>query len=151
MAHTTSWLTPATYARLRSELEFLSGTHTDPEAEAEFGPRPEGDVRLSRVARIHALLNNAVVGEAPPDDGVAEPGMVLTVDYQDGAEPETFLLGVRDRAVEEEMRVYSPDSPLGAAVLGARRGEHRSYQAPNGATFTVTLLDARPYSPGTDI
>ncbi|MBB4930556.1 transcription elongation factor GreA [Lipingzhangella halophila] len=150
MAHTTSWLTPATYARLRRELEFLSATHADPEAEAEFGPHPGEDVRTTRVARIQALLRNAVVGETPPDDGVAEPGMVLTVDYGDGTEPETFLLGVRDRAVEEETAIYSPESPLGAALLGARQGEQRSYQTPNGKTFTVTLLDARPYNPSTD-
>ncbi|MDA0565703.1 GreA/GreB family elongation factor [Streptomonospora sp. S1-112] len=145
MASTRHWLTPATHDRLRRELDYLSGPAGDPAGAAEFGSYPDETARKARVARIQELLKDAVVGEAPPDDGVAEPGMVLTVDYGDGGEPETFLLGVRDRAAEEDITVYSPESPLGAALLGARQGERRSYRAPNGRTVTVTLLRATPY------
>ena len=51
--------------------------------------------RQARIRQIQDLLTNAVVGEDPPDDGIAEPGMVLTVRYDDTGEIETFLLGVR--------------------------------------------------------
>ena len=102
--------------------------------------------RAARVRQLQEILANAVVGEDPPNDGVAEPGMVLTVRYDDTADEETFLLGLR--AAEPDgggLEVYSPASPLGRAVTGARPGDRRSYQVPNGATVHVTLLRAVPY------
>ncbi|MGH3264590.1 MAG: GreA/GreB family elongation factor, partial [Trebonia sp.] len=99
----------------------------------------------TRIQRIHELLVNADVGEDPPDDGIAEPGMVLTIRYDDTGDVETFLLGVRD-AEYGDLEVYSIHSPLGAAISGARPGERLTYALPSRATVTVTLLDAVPYS-----
>jgi len=100
--------------------------------------------RQARIRQIQDLLTNAVVGEDPPDDGVAEPGMVLTVRYDDTGEIETFLLGVR--GVEDaDIDVYSVQSPLGSAIVGARPGEQRTYSIPSGANLPVTLLKAVPY------
>src|SRR5690349_7403610 len=87
---------------------------------------------------------NAVVGVDPPDDGIAEPGMVLTIRYDDTGETETFLLSVRG-AENGGIDVYSNQSPLGAAIEGARPGDSRTYTLPNGAALTVTLLKAVPY------
>ena len=100
--------------------------------------------RQARIRQIQDLLTNAVVGEDPPDDGVAEPGMVLTVRYDDTGDIETFLLGVR--GVEDaDIDVYSMQSPLGSAIVGARPGEQRTYSIPSGANLPVTLLRAVPY------
>lgn len=97
-----------------------------------------------RINRLHDLIANAMVGEDPPDDGLAEPGMVLTVRYDDTGETEPFLLGVR--GVEDaDIEVYSPQSPLGSAIVGARPGEQRRYCNPNGVKRYVTLLSAAPY------
>ena len=73
---------------------------------------PATSARQARIRQIHDLLTNAVVGEDPPDDGIAEPGMVLTVRYDDTGETETFLLGVRG-AEDADIDVYSMQSPLG--------------------------------------
>ena len=70
--------------------------------------------------------------------------MVLTICYDDTGDSETFLLGVRG-AECGDMEVYSNQSPLGAAIAGARPGERRTYTLPSGATLTVTLLKAVPY------
>lgn len=131
------WLTPQAHDRLRTELTTLltPGTVEEPEA---------GRRRATRVRELRELLATAVVGEDPPNDGVAEPGMVLTVRYDDTGDEETFLLGLRD-AEEHDLEVYSPASPLGTALTGTRRGEQRTYRVPNGATVRVTLLDAVPY------
>ena len=131
------WLTPEAHRRLQTELAALNV------------PAAPGDIdvarrRAARVREIQELLARAVVGEDPPNDGVAEPGMVLTVRYDDTAEEEVFLLGLRD-AEQGELEVYSPISPLGTAITGARKGEQRSYQVPNGTTVRVTLVDAVPY------
>lgn len=132
------WMTPQAHDRLEAELAELQ----EPGAVTE--DLDEQQARQARIHQIHELLANAVVGEDPPDDGVAEPGMVLTVRYDDGGDTETFLLGVRADD-QRDMEVYSTQSPLGKAITGARRGEQRSYQVPSGATVSVTLVDAVPY------
>ncbi|MGW0180549.1 GreA/GreB family elongation factor [Nocardia sp. NPDC003345] len=141
------WLTQQAHDQLRSELAELltvdaTGGHdtTDPDDRITARHR-----RLARIAHIRDLLTHAVFGEDPPDDGIAEPGMVLTVRYDGPGDTETFLLGDRD-AANGDLEVYSPDSPLGAALTGARRGEQRTYRVPNGAEIRVTLLEAVPYS-----
>ena len=140
------WLTPSAHHRITVELSVLNGT-TDPEEADKLGIRlPEGkDARESRVLKLEELLKDAVIGESPPDDGVAEPGMVLTVRHGDETETDTFLLGFREGASGEELSVYSPESPMGQALLGAARGEERSYKVPSGRTVRVTLVDAVPY------
>jgi transcription elongation factor GreA len=71
--------------------------------------------------------------------------MMLTVRYESDSEVETFLLAQRDEAASADMEVYSPDSPLGRALCGARAGEQRHYRLPNGRTMTVALISAVPY------
>lgn len=141
------WLTPEAYDRLQAELAELASTGAFSDADQD----DHAATRLRRQARIREiqdLLITAVVGQDPPDDGIAEPGMVLTVRYDDTGDTETFLLGVR-AAEHGAMEVYSPDSPLGAALTGARQGERRSYRVPSGDTVRVTLLDAVPYGNAT--
>jgi transcription elongation GreA/GreB family factor len=58
----------------------------------------------------------------------------------------TFLLANREaHQVHETMKVYSPDSPLGRALLGARENDTRDYFMPGGGTKSVTLLKAKPF------
>ncbi|RKT55134.1 GreA/GreB family elongation factor [Saccharothrix australiensis] len=142
------WLTPQAHQRLLAELAALTG-NAAPSALDGTAAQDDRDPsrrrqREERIREIHDLLTNAVVGEDPPDDGIAEPGMVLTVRYDDTDDTETFLLGTR-AAEHGDIEVYSPDSPLGAALTGARRGEQRTYAVPDGSTIRVTLLDAVPY------
>jgi len=42
--------------------------------------------------------------------------------------------------------VYSPQSPLGAAIHGASKGESREYLLPNGKKQKVSIIDAKPYT-----
>ena len=41
--------------------------------------------------------------------------------------------------------VYSPQSPLGSAILGKKPGDTAEYTAPNGKTVTVEVLEAKPF------
>ena len=140
------WISPQAYERLQRELATLRELYT---AAAADGDTDENSTAVqqgwqARIQQIHDLLLDAVVGEDPPDDGIAEPGMVLTIRYDDTGDIETFLLGVRG-AEYGDMEVYSIQSPLGAAIAGARPGERRTYTLPSGAALTVTLLNALPY------
>ena len=87
------------------------------------------------------------MGEAPKQSGVALPGSVVKVYYEgDESDTETFLIATRQEIVSDgKLEVYSPNSPLGAALLNAKVGETRSYTVPSGNTVTVTLVSAEPY------
>lgn len=140
------WISPEGYERLQKELTTLRDLNTAASDHGDNHDRNAAEQHACqlRMQRIHDVLVNAVVGEDPPDDGIAEPGMVVTIRYHDTGDIETFLLGVRG-AEHGEMEVYSIQSPLGAAILGARPGERRSYALPSGAALTVELVDAVPY------
>ncbi|MGI5218414.1 GreA/GreB family elongation factor [Nocardia sp. CA-290969] len=146
------WLTTHAREQLEAELAgLLAAENTgDTDAADPQDRLAAHHQRKARIAHIRNLLSTAVFGEDPPDDGIAEPGMVLTIRYSGTDDTETFLLGSRD-AEHGHLEVYSPDSPLGAALTGARRGEQRSYRVPNGTEIEVTLLDAVPYGHTTDV
>ncbi|RAV15233.1 transcription elongation factor GreAB [Mycolicibacterium sp. GF69] len=145
------WLSPAAHERLQQELATLRelcATAVGDEDSDENATAVKR-ARQARIQQIHEMLTNAVVGEDPPDDGIAEPGMVVTVRYDDTGEIETFLLGERS-AEHGDIEVYSTGSPLGAAILGARPGEQRSFKLPSGADLSVTMLTAVPYGMHSD-
>src|SRR5689334_17066888 len=139
------WISPQAHERLHRELATLrqlcAGTVDDGVDENTAAVKRSWQARIQQ---IHDLLINAVVGEDPPDDGIAEPGMVVTVRYDDSREVESFLLGLR--GVEHgDTEVYSVESPLGAATLAARTGWRRAHRLPSGAGLSVTMLTAVPY------
>ena len=156
-----TWLTEESYDRLKLELDGLIANR--PVIAAEINDRrEEGDLRENggyhaardeqgqqeaRIRQLQELLNNAKVGEAPKQSGVALPGSVVTV-YYDGnkSDEETFLIATRQEGVNDgKLEVYSPVSPLGGALLDAKEGETRSYTVPSGKTVKVTLVKAEPY------
>ncbi|GAA1070882.1 MULTISPECIES: transcription elongation factor GreA [Tsukamurella] len=156
-----TWLTPESHERLKNELDALIANR--PVIAAEINERrEEGDLKENggyhaardeqgqqeaRIRQLQELLNNAKVGEAPTQSGVALPGSVVKV-YYDGDEKdvETFLIATREEGAQEnELEIYSPNSPLGAALINAKVGETREYTIPSGATVKVTLVSAEPY------
>ena len=156
----TTWLTQEAYDRLSAELEQLSGPGRQEIAERIEQARSEGDLKENggyhaareeqgkqeaRINQLTALLRNAQVGEPPADDGVVEPGMVVTAKI--AGKERTFLLGSREAADGLDVEVFSESSPLGQALLGKSAGESTSYEAPNGATISVELVTVTPFAP----
>jgi transcription elongation factor GreA len=156
-----TWLTEDAYERLKAELDQLILNR--PVIAAEINDRrEEGDLRENggyhaareqqgqeeaRIRQLQELLNNAKVGEAPKQSGIALPGSVVKVYYdEDENDTETFLIGTREQGVSDgKLEVYSPNSPLGGALIDAKVGESRSYTVPSGNTVKVTLVSAEPY------
>ncbi|WP_433026983.1 GreA/GreB family elongation factor [Actinomycetospora sp. CA-053990] len=142
-----AWLSAQGHQQARTELERLLLSHRaarmrlDVDDDAGAGHR----WRERRIRHLQELLLGATVATAPADDGIAEPGMVLTVRIDDGPETETFLLAESNVPTPSEIEVSSPASPIGRAVLGARDGETRTCRLPDGHTISITLLAARPY------
>ncbi len=90
------WISPQAYERLQQELATLR--RLSAAGGALNGDTDENAAAVqrgwwNRIQQIHDLLVTAVVGEDPPDDGIAEPGMVVTIRYDDTGDIETFLLG----------------------------------------------------------
>ncbi|MDH6196517.1 transcription elongation factor GreA [Mycobacterium frederiksbergense] len=139
------WMSPQAHERLQDELTTLRELiATEAAEDSDENQVAIQRARQARIQHIHDILLYAVVGENPADDGVAEPGMVLTVRYDQSGDTETFLLGVRG-AEYGDLEVYSMNSPLGEAIIGARPGEQRHYSVPSGAAVPVTLLSAVPF------
>ena len=124
----TIWLTQEAYDKLQAELDDLRGPRRQEIIEKIAAARDEGDLKENsgyhaakdqqgqqeaRVRQLEDMLRRAEVGETPPDDGVVEPGMVVTVDF--GGDEEKFLLGARENLSDgDTLDVYSPESALGA-------------------------------------
>lgn len=158
----TIWLTQDAFDKLKQELEDLKGPVRQEVIARISAARDEGDLKENggyhaareeqgkvegRIRQLEDMLRRAEVGETPPNDGVVEPGMVVTYKFvgDDDDEAETFLLGARE-IEPEDLTVYSPQSPLGSAINGHLKGETVSYEAPNGKQLEVVILDAVPYA-----
>jgi transcription elongation factor GreA len=156
-ANQASFLTQGAYDRLKAELEELSGPGRSEIAKKIEAARAEGDLKENggyhaakeeqgkmeaRIRQLTQLLESAVIGGKPADDGVVEPGMVVTVEMF--GDEETFLLGSREIS-DSSMHVFSEKSPIGAAVNGAKVGDTVSYEAPNGTQVDVKVLHTTPY------
>ncbi len=136
-----AWLTEETYDRARIELALLQMER----ATGAHRGQADREQRALRIRRLQELISTAAVGHEPPDDGVAEPGMVLTVRYEADELTETFLMADREESASDDLPVYSPHAPLGTALCGAKAGEQRAYLLPGGETMSVTLVNAVPY------
>ncbi len=152
-----TWLTQEAYDRLTAELDRLKGEGRTEIAARIAAARDEGDLKENggyhaareeqakqeaRIRELQAKLRNVQIG-TPPDDGVVEPGMVVTAEV--AGDEMVFLLGSREIAGSAEIEVFSPTSPLGAAINGRTVGDAVSYTAPNGKELSVTIVDAEPY------
>jgi transcription elongation factor GreA len=152
-----TWLTQDAYDRLRDELARLEGPGRSAITERIAAARDEGDLKenggyhaareeqAKQEARIRELkhkLANVQVG-APRDSGVVEPGMVVTATV--AGDPLVFLLGSREIAGSADIDVFSPTSPLGAAINGRSIGDTVTYKAPSGAEITVAITGATPF------
>ena len=152
-----TYLTQEAYDRLTDELSELSGPGRTDIAKKIEAARAEGDLRENggyhaakeeqgkmeaRIRQLTQLLDNAIIGHTPDDNGIVEPGMVVTVEMF--GDEETFLLGSREIA-DAAMQVYSEASPIGSAVNGKHVGDAATYAAPNGRTIEVRIVHTAPY------
>ena len=156
------WLTQEAHDRLKAELDSVVAGR--PAMSAEINARrEEGDLKENggyhaareeqgkqegRIRQLTDLLRKARVGEPPTTATEAALGTVITIAF-DGDEDDTekFLLGSREIAGTTQLTVYSPESALGAAIVGAEPGSTVTYTAPNGKDISVKVLAVEPFVP----
>ena len=151
---TKTWLTQEAADRLSAELTELETTGRSEVVKKIEAARAEGDLKENggyhaareeqgkleaRIRQLKALLENAEIGTPTGEAGRVSPGLIVKVEIM-GNQME-FLLGSREISTGD-LDVYSEQSPLGAAVMGANVGDTRSYTAPNGKAITVKVLAA---------
>jgi len=156
----TIWLTQEAFDKLHAELENLKGPLRQEVIDRISSSRDEGDLKENggyhaakdeqgkmelRIRQLEDMLRRAEVGETRANDGTVGPGMVVTYRFVGDDETETFLLGARE-IEDESIEVFSPQSPLGAAVRNHKKGETVTYTAPNGKILQVEIIDAVPYT-----
>jgi transcription elongation factor GreA len=159
------WLTQEAYDKLRMELDNLSGPGRTAVSAKIAAAREEGDLsenggyhaareeqahQEARIRQLIDMLNRAQVGEAPANADEVAPGMQVTIAFDgDESDTDTFLLGSRELlGVDDSVdstNVYSPQSPLGSAILGKKTGDEVSYVAPNGRSINVTVVKVEAF------
>jgi transcription elongation factor GreA len=154
-----TWLSQDAHDRLAAELAELIAHR--PAMAAEINARrEEGDLKENggyhaareeqgkqegRIRYLQEFLKNVQVGDAPKADAVGA-GTVVTIYFDDdSSDTETFLLGSREIAATTDLTVYSPESAVGRAIMGAHPGDTVSYTAPSGAEIKVTVVSFAPF------
>jgi len=159
----TIWLTQEAFDKLRNEYQHLIGPGRQEVTAKIARARDEGDLSENagyhaardeqgqqelRIRQVKDILDKAQVGAAPNGD-VVQPGMKVTVAFDgDPDDTDTFLLGSREVAGLDDsvdLAVYSPQSPLGAAIAGQKIGDEVTYSAPNGRPINVTIVAAEAF------
>jgi transcription elongation factor GreA len=159
------WLTQDAYDKLKTELDYLSGPGRAEISQKIGDARSEGDLKENggyhaareeqgqqeaRIRQLQDMLRRAEVGDAPSNADEVAPGLRVTIAFDgDESDTDTFVLGSRellglDEAVDAT-NVYSPQSPLGSAILGKRKGDAVTYAAPNGRPINVTIVKVEPF------
>jgi transcription elongation factor GreA len=156
------WLTQDAFDRLKAELENRSGALREEIKARIAAAREEGDLKENggyhaareeqgknegRVRQLTKMLETAQIGTPEIEEGIVSQGMVVTVNFPDLDDTETFLLGSREEAAHTSIDVYSPTSPMGAAVLNQEVGAEISYQTPSGKTLRIVIVAAALYVP----
>lgn len=94
-----------------------------------------------RIRQLEHLIHpdNHVVVEVS-DDGSITPGTIVTLVYDgdDDHLAERYLVGHMEEKTDD-LDVMSPESPLGAALLGHVAGDWVEYQAPHGVLKVKVL------------
>lgn len=120
-------------ARQEGDLRENAGYHA---------AREEAALNEARIAQLTELLEKAEIGEVA-DDGTVSAGTIVTAKI--GAKEQVFALGGQEITadVPEGVKVFSPDAPLGKALMGHKAGETVSYQAPNGKEIKAEIIDVK--------
>lgn len=149
-------LTPEALKKLQDELDTLTTTGRDEVVARIAEARAHGDLKENaeydvakndqglmeaRIRQLKYIIEHADVLVSGGSD-VISIGSVATVVDDDGDELEFFIAAAENKV--PDLLLASPDSPLGAALLGAAVGDDVAFEAPGG-TFTYHVKAIRPF------
>jgi transcription elongation factor GreA len=142
------------YERLRAELEDLTTRGRVEIAQTIETARELGDLKENadyhaarddqgrmeaRIRQLQSLIDNAVIVDASQVSDTVAQGSIVALRYEGDDDSDRFLVGsIEER--RDDVAVVSPQSPLGQALLGHRKGDVVEYQAPGG-NLKVEIVD----------
>jgi transcription elongation factor GreA len=147
-------LSQEAYDRLRAELEDLTTRGRVDIAQTIETARELGDLKENadyhaarddqgrmeaRIRQLQSLVDNAVIVDSSQVSDTVAAGSVVALRYEGDDDADRFLVG----SIEErraDVAVVSPQSPLGQALIGRRKGDLVEYQAPGG-NLKVEIVD----------
>ncbi|MGH1501944.1 MAG: GreA/GreB family elongation factor [Acidimicrobiales bacterium] len=93
-----------------------------------------------RIIHLAKLIENAEIVDSAGGLDEVRAGLVVSVRFVGDDDVEKYLIGsIEER--REGVTVMSAGSPMGQALVGAKKGDTVSYQAPTGATLSVEIVD----------
>ena len=155
MAITPQYLTPAGKAKLQEELAELKGPRREEIARrlkhaiemgdlsenADYHAAKEDQGFLEgRIQQIEAILSTAVLIEGSEiNTHMVQIGNTVTL--QEGNEPvETFIIVGANEANPRQHKI-SYESPIGAALIGHKKGETVEVTLPNKSILKLKILN----------
>jgi len=154
----TVWLAKSAYDQLAAQLADMKGPQRQVVVAEISAARDEGDLKENggyhaareaqgrlegEIQALEALLRTADTTE-PADDGIVAAGKVVEYKYDgdDDDEVETFLLASIEMKPFYDGDVFSPQAPIGQALLGHKAGETVEFTGPTGKNIKVQVLRA---------
>jgi transcription elongation factor GreA len=147
-------LSQEAYDRLRAELEDLTTRGRVDIAQTIETARELGDLKENadyhaarddqgrmeaRIRQLQSLIDHAVIVDSSQASDKVTQGSIVALRYEGDDDADRFLVGsIEER--RDDVAVVSPQSPLGQALLGRRKGDVVEYQAPGG-TLKVEIVD----------
>ena len=92
----------------------------------------------SRIAEINYVMANATIVEAPKRSNKVAIGNKVTVLTESGVERQFTIVGVAE--ADAAAGKISNESPMGAALLGAKKGDKVTAEGPTGKEIRMTVL-----------
>ena len=96
----------------------------------------------SEIRELENMLKNAKIMEESTDNSKVHFGNVVTVYDFDLEETITYTI-MGSTEADPEKNIVSIDSPIGAALSGAHRGDRVTVHAPNGYDYDVEIKEIR--------
>ena len=149
-------LTQEAYDKLQEELTYREGDLREEIKAKIAAARAEGDLSENggyqaareeqgknegRIQELTVKLRDSQILKAPKA-GKVGPGSLVVLEI--AGNEMTYVLGSHDLAVATDFDIISPESPIGAAINGKKKGDTVTYAAPNGREITVIIKNAKP-------
>ena len=149
-------LTQEAYDKLKEELTYREGDLREEIKAKIAAARAEGDLSENggyqaareeqgknegRIQELTVKLRDSQILKAPKAGNVG-PGSLVVLEI--AGNEMTYVLGSHDLAVATDFDIISPESPIGAAINGKKKGDTVTYAAPNGREITVIIKNAKP-------
>ena len=130
----------------KAELQSLISEEKDPTGSSVLDEaRKRINFIEGRIAEIDEFLANAVIvdTDTTSETTVAVGKRVVLRMHKCGTaeheQIEVVIDGFGDR-YKDGTSVVMPDSPVGAAILGAETGDKKQYRSPSGATIQLVIV-----------